>query len=76
MRVLSRSNTLKMTSTKINVDKVSLNLFFKTVAKINDETNETSFIHSITKRRLQVQIKHKSKPQSFVRLIDFLTQSF
>ena len=44
-----------MTTVKINVDKVSLKLIFKTMAKMNDDMNETSFVHSITKRRLQIK---------------------
>ena len=35
---------------KINIDKVSLKVFFKTIAKINDEMNETVFVHADTKR--------------------------
>jgi len=44
-----------MTTVKINVDKVSLKVLFKTMAKMNDDMNETSFVHSITKRRLQIK---------------------
>jgi hypothetical protein len=44
-----------MTTVKIKVDKVSLKVFFKTMAKMNDDMNETSFVHSITKRRLQIK---------------------
>ena len=44
-----------MTTVKINVNKVSLIVFFNTIAKMNDNMNETSFVHSITKRRLQIK---------------------
>jgi hypothetical protein len=46
-----------MTTVKINVDKVSLKVFFQTMANMSDHMNETSFqvVHSITKRRLQIQ---------------------
>ena len=44
-----------MTTVKINVDKASLKVLFKTMAKMNDDMNETSFVHSITKRRLQIK---------------------
>ncbi len=44
-----------MTIVKINVDKVSLKVFFKTMAIINDNVYETSSVHSITKRRLQIK---------------------
>ena len=44
-----------MTTVKINVDKVSLKVLFKTMAKMNDDMNETSFVHSITKCRLQIK---------------------
>ena len=44
-----------MTTVKINVDKVSLKVLFKTMAKMKDNMNETSFVHSITKRRLQIK---------------------
>jgi hypothetical protein len=42
-----------MRTVKINVDKVSLKVFFKTMAKMNDYMNETSSVHSITQRQLQ-----------------------
>jgi hypothetical protein len=44
-----------MTTVKIHVDKVSLKVLFKAMAKMNDDMNETSFVHSITKRRLQIK---------------------
>ncbi len=44
-----------MIPVKINVDRMSLKVFFKTMAKMNDSINETSFIHSITKCRLQIK---------------------
>ena len=44
-----------MTTVKINVDKVSLKVFFKTMATMNDDIKETLFVHSITKRRLQIK---------------------
>ncbi len=44
-----------MTAVKINIDKVSLKVFFKTMAKINENMNETSFVHFITKCRLQIK---------------------
>ncbi len=44
-----------MTTVKINVDKMSLKVLFKTMAKTKDNMNETSFLHSITKRRLQIE---------------------
>ncbi len=44
-----------MTTVKINVDKVSLKVLFKTTAKMNDAMNETSFVHSITKSQLQIK---------------------
>jgi hypothetical protein len=39
----------------MNVDKVSLKVLFKTMAKMNNDMNETSFVHSITKCRLQIK---------------------
>ena len=49
-----------MTAVKINVDKVSLKVFFETMAKMNDNVNETSFVHSITKRRLQIKAQARA----------------
>jgi hypothetical protein len=43
------------TIVKINVDKASLKVFFKTIVKINEELNEISFVHGTTKRRLQIK---------------------
>ena len=44
-------NTFNMTTTlKINVDKASLKTLFKTIAKINDDLNEISFVHGTTRR--------------------------
>jgi hypothetical protein len=40
-----------MTTVKLNVDKVSLKVLFKTMAKMT----ETSFVHSITRSRLQIK---------------------
>ena len=47
-------NTFNMTKTtvKINVDKASLKTNFKTIAKINADLNEISFVH---RRRLQIK---------------------
>ncbi len=53
-----------MTTVKINVDKVSLKVLFKTIAKMKDNMNETSLEHSITKRRLQ--IKAQAQAADFV----------
>ena len=44
-----------MTTVKINVDKASLKVLFKTIAKINEELNEISFVHGTTKRRLEIK---------------------
>ncbi len=46
-----------MTTVKINVDKVSLKVLFtgKTMAKMNYDMYETSFVHSIMKHRLQIK---------------------
>ena len=33
------------TTVKINVDRASLKTLFKTIAKINEELNEPSFVH-------------------------------
>ena len=44
-----------MATVKINVDKAPLKMLFKTTAKMNDDMNETSFVHSITKSRLQIK---------------------
>ncbi len=63
-----------MTTAKINVDKVSLNVFFKTMAKMNDDMNKTSFVHSITKR--QLQIKAQAQAADFICHINFLIQLF
>ena len=49
-----------MTTVKINVDKVSFKVLFKTMAKINYNMNRTSFVHSITKRRLQIKAQAQS----------------
>ena len=43
------------TTVKINVDKAPLKTLFKTIAKINDELNEISFVHGTTRRRLQIK---------------------
>ncbi len=55
-----------MTTVKTNVDKVSLKLFFKTMAKRNDGINKTSFVHSVTKcplqRKAQVQAADSYTP--------------
>ena len=49
--------TFNMTTTtvKINVDKASLKTLFKTIAKINDDLNEITFVHGTTRRRLQIK---------------------
>ena len=44
-----------MTTVKINVNKVSLIVFFNTIAKMNDNMNEASFVNAITKLRLQIK---------------------
>ncbi len=49
-------------SIMINVVKVSLKVFFKTMAKINDNMNETSFVHSINRR---LQIKAQAEAADF-----------
>ena len=36
------------TTVKVNVDKASLDTLFKTIAKINDDLNEMSFVHGTT----------------------------
>ena len=46
---------MKTTTLKINVDKTSLKTRFKTIAKINEELNEISFMHGTTRRRLQIK---------------------
>ena len=43
------------TTVKINVDKASLKTLFKTIAKINDDLNEISFVHGTTRCRLQIK---------------------
>jgi hypothetical protein len=43
------------TTVKINVDKASLKTLFKTIAKINEDLNEISFVHGTTRRRLQIK---------------------
>ena len=43
------------TTAKINVDKASLKTLFKTIAKINDDLNEISFVHGTTRRRQQIK---------------------
>ncbi len=58
-----------MTTVKINVYKVSLKVLFKTMAKMNDNMNETSFVHSITKRRLQT--KAQAQAAEFYTLSQF-----
>ena len=40
---------------KINVDKASLKTLFKTIAMINDDLNEISFVHGTPRRRLQIK---------------------
>ena len=40
---------------KINVDKASLEVLFKTIAKFNEELNEISCVHGTTRRRLQMK---------------------
>jgi hypothetical protein len=37
-----------------------LKVLFKTMAKMNDDMNETSFVHSITKRRLQIKAQSQA----------------
>ena len=54
-----------MTTGKINVDKVSSKVFFKTMAKMNHDMNETSFVYSITTRRRQLQIKLQVQAAKF-----------
>ena len=54
---------------KINVDKASLKTLFKTIVKVNEELNETSFVHGMTRRRLH-------KLQTFIHLINLLIQLF
>ncbi len=49
-----------MTTVKLNVDKVSLKVLFKTMAKMKDNMNETSFVHFITKRRLQIKAQSQA----------------
>ncbi len=44
-----------MITVKINVGKVSLKVLLKTMAKMTNYMNETSFLHSITKRQLQIK---------------------
>ncbi len=63
-----------MTTVKINVDKVSMKVFFKTMAKMNDHMNETSFLHSMMKRRVAVDCREKCKRklQIFICPINFL----
>ncbi len=59
-------NTFDMaTILKINIDKVTLKVLFKTIAKSNVEMNETSFVHGSTSRRLQIK--------SQVQAADFFT---
>ena len=45
------------TTVKINVDKASLKTLFKTIANINDDLNEISFVHGTTRRRLQIKVQ-------------------
>ncbi len=47
----------KMTFVKINVDKVSLKVLFKSMAKINDKMSETSFVHATTKHLLKIELQ-------------------
>ena len=63
-----------MTTVKINFGKVSLKVLFKTIAKMKDDMNETSFVHSITKRRLQIEAQ--AQAADFIRPINFLTLLF
>ncbi len=63
-----------MTTVKIKVDKLSLKVLFKTMAKMNNYMNETSFVHSITKRRLQIEAQ--AQAADFIRPINFLTLIF
>ena len=49
-----------MTFVKINVDKVSLTVLFKSMAKINDKMNETSFVHATTKHRLKIELQGRA----------------
>jgi hypothetical protein len=66
-----------MATVKINLDKVSLKVFFKTTAKMNDNMNKTSFVHPITKCQLQIRAQAQGyKLQIFIRLINFLIQLF
>ena len=69
-------NTFNMrtTTVKINVDKASLKTLFKTIAKINEDLNEISFVHGTTRRRLQ--IKAQAQAADFIRLINLLIQLF
>ncbi len=43
------------TIVKINIDKVTLNVLFKTISNINKEINETTFMQSPKRRRFQVK---------------------
>ena len=43
------------TTVKINVDKASLKTLFKIIAKINEDLNEISLVHGMTRRRLQIK---------------------
>ena len=67
------SKPSKMTIVKIIVYKVSLKVLFKSIAKINDEMNATSFVHAATKRRLQIkaqaQASHIYVPNEFTDTI-------
>ena len=60
---------------KINVDKASLKTLFKTIAKINEELNERSFVHGTTRRRLQIKAQAQAAdfytPNKFTDTICF-----
>ncbi len=52
-----------MIAVKINVDKKSLKVFFKSMAKMNDNMNETSLLHSMMKRRSFVRFNTHPEQQ-------------
>ena len=57
-------NTFKImmtTTVKIIVDTVSLEVLSKTTAKINEDLNETSFVHCTTRRQLQINLKEQAQ---------------
>ena len=66
------TTTVKITS---NVDKASLEVRFKTIAKINEELNEISCMHGTTKRRLQIKTQAQAAdfytPNQFTDTIVF-----